>query len=178
MKIRPAHADDTAAVLEVERIAFDGDAEAALVSALLIDPTAHPLVNLVAEDDGRVVGHVLLTTAGIEGPPCAISAMLLAPLAVAPAAQGEGLGTMLCEAAIDAARDAGVGLLFVLGYPTYYSRVGFEPALPLGFEAPYPIDPAVSDAWMVMELAPGVAGSVRGRVRCADALMHPELWAE
>lgn len=67
---------------------------------------------------------------------------------------------------------------FVLGHIDYYPRAGFRPALPLGLRAPYAIDSAVADAWMVRETRPGLLGAVRGTVQCADALMHPALWRE
>jgi antitoxin HigA-1 len=44
--------------------------------------------------------------------------------------------------------------------------------------APYAIDSAVADAWMVHATRPGLLGAVHGRVQCADALMHPALWRE
>ena len=62
--IRPARDEDTAALLGVERAAFGGESEADLVAALLADPSALPLINLVAEDDGEIVGHVLFTARG------------------------------------------------------------------------------------------------------------------
>jgi predicted N-acetyltransferase YhbS len=76
------------------------------------------------------------------------------------------------------ARAIGIGLVFVLGHIDYYPRLGFTPAQPLGLLAPFPIDPKVADAWMVLETEPGLLGKVQGTVFCADALMHPEMWAE
>jgi ribosomal protein S18 acetylase RimI-like enzyme len=49
---------------------------------------------------------------------------------------------------------------------------------PIGLRAPYAIDPAVADAWMVCETRPGLLGVVRGTVGCADGLMNPALWRE
>lgn len=178
MRVRPAQDEDRFALLGVERAAFGGGDEADLVEALLGDPTAQPLINLVAEEDGAVVGHVLFTHAAVETPDGDVAASILAPLAVAPAAQGRGVGQALSREGIAAAAQLGIGLVFVLGHIAYYPKVGFRPAAPLGFEAPYPIEPAVADAWMVLETRPGLIGSVRGTVRCADAMMHPEMWAE
>jgi putative acetyltransferase len=176
--IRPARDEDTAALLGVERAAFDGESEAGLVAALLADPSAIPRINLVAEDGGVIVGHVLLTAAVVGTAAGEVAATILAPLAVAPEAQGRGIGQALCHEGVSAARRMGVGLVFVLGHIDYYPRVGFTPALPHGLEPPYPIDATVSDAWMVLETRPGMIDSVSGLVRCADALMQPEMWAE
>lgn len=178
MIVRPARDEDHAGLLDVERAAFGGPDEANLVEALLADPSAAPLINLVAEQDGSVVGHVLFTHAVVETESGDFAATILAPLAIAPESQGQGIGQALSREGVAAAADLGIGLVFVLGHIEYYPKVGFRPAAPLGLVAPYPIEPAVADAWMVLETRPGLLGSVRGVVRCADAMMHPEMWAE
>ena len=165
-------------MLAVEAAAFGRPDEANLVAALLDDPTARPVVNLLAELDGRPVGHVLFTAARVVNDDAVVPASLLAPLAVVPEAQRRGVGLALIRAGVDALAALDVGLVFVLGHIDYYPRAGFRPALPLGLRAPYPIDPAVADAWMVLETRPGLLGAVRGTVQCADALMHPALWRE
>jgi putative acetyltransferase len=176
--VRPARDEDAAALLDVEREAFGGDSEAQLVVALLADPTAAPIINLVAEKDGLVIGHALFTRAMVQVPGNELEGSILAPLAVTPAWQGTGVGQALCREGIRVAGELGIGLVFVLGHIRYYPRCGFAPAFPHGLDTPYPIDPAVADAWMVMETRPGLLGTVRGTVRCADALMHAEMWRE
>ena len=178
MKIRRALLDDHPAVLAIEAAAFGRPDEAALVAALLDDPTARPFVSLLAEVDGRAVGHVLFTAARVVQDDAVVPASLLAPLAVVPEAQRRGVGLALIRAGLEALTALDVGLVFVLGHIDYYPRAGFRPALPLGVRAPYAIDPAVADAWMVLETRPGLLGAVRGTVECADALMHPVLWQE
>ena len=168
-------------VLDVERRAF-GEAQgteiADLVRDLLADPTAAPALSLIAMEDDRAVGHILFTRArltGCEAPP---SAVILAPLAVVPEAQGRGIGGRLIRHGLGRLADAGVDLVFVLGHPSYYPRHGFRPAGILGLEAPYPIPEEHAEAWMVQELRPGVIGRVKGTVQCADALDRPEHWRE
>lgn len=178
MRIRPAADHDIPELLGVERAAFGAEEEADLVAALLADPTAEPLINLVAEKDGVIVGHALFTHAVVEATGADVDATILAPLAVAPSEQRTGVGQALCREGARAAANLGIGLVFVLGHIDYYPRCGFRPATPLGLDAPYPIDPAVADAWMVQETRAGLIGTVRGVVRCADAMMHPEMWRE
>jgi putative acetyltransferase len=168
-------ADSTDALL-VERMAFGRDDEADLVSRLLDDASAHPLLSLLARDDERPVGHILFTAAHLEGPSRAVAAAILAPLAVVPEAQGRGFGGRLIERGLELLSSSGVDLVFVLGHLGYYPRHGFEPAGRHGLAAPYPISP--EDAWMVRALRPGVIGSVRGTVVCAEALDRPEYWRE
>ena len=176
--IRPARSEDIDALLGVERVAFDGGEEADLVAALLVDPSAGPIINLVAEKNGVIVGHAIFTHAVVESADGDVDATILAPLAVAPPAQGTGIGQALCREGLIVAEELGIGLVFVLGHIGYYPKVGFEPAARHGLLAPYPIDPAVADAWMVFATRQGIIGQVRGVIRCADAMMHPEMWAE
>ena len=178
MRIRRALPDDRATVLAIETAAFGRSDEAELVAALLEDPTAQPMVSLLAEVNGRTVGHVLFTAARVVDDDAVVPASLLAPLAVAPEVQRRGVGLALIRAGVETLAALDVGLVFVLGHIDYYPRAGFRAALPLGLRAPYAIDPAVADAWMVRETRQGLLGAVRGKVQCADALMHPALWRE
>ena len=168
---------DLERVLAVERAAFGADAEADLVRALLADPSAQPSLSLLALRGERALGHILFSRAGFE-PQVPRSAALLAPLAVVPSAQRQGIGGRLIRAGLGSLAKAGVDLVFVLGHPEYYPRHGFRPAGALGFAAPYPIPPEHADAWMVQELRPGVIGNCQGKLICARALDRPEYWRE
>ena len=85
---------------------------------------------------------------------------MLAPLAVVPECQKQGVGGTLVKHGLELLSKSGVDLVFVLGYPEYYTRHGFAPAGVRGFDAPYPIPEKNSDAWMVFELRPGVIGEL------------------
>jgi len=177
MRIFEATDSDLEAALSVERAAFGDDGEVAtLVSALVDDPSARPLLSLLAWDGERPVGHILFTAARLAGAPRDVVVSILAPLAVVPDAQRKSVGGRLIAHGIQRLRESGVALVFVLGHPEYYPRHGFAPAHPEGLVAPYPISP--QDAWMVRELRPGVLGSVRGTVVCAEAMDRPEHWRE
>ncbi len=177
MHIAEALDSDLEDVLFVERVAFEQDEEAELVRALMADPSARPLVSLLAREEERPVGHILFTTARLEGAPD-VSVAILAPLAVVPDAQGRGVGGALIERGLVLMSEAGVDLVFVAGHPGYYPRHGFGPAGRLGFEPPHAIPAKHADAWMVHALTPGLLGAVRGKVICADALDEPEYWRE
>lgn len=176
MNITEAASNDFDATLHVERAAFGRDDEAVLVSALLDDPSARPSLSLLAWVDGRPVGHVLCTAVAIDGDAGPRAASILAPLAVLPDAQRQGVGRALIEAAAGRLAASGVRLLFVLGDPAYYTRCGFMPAMPFGLAPPYPVDPP--EAWMVRALVPGALGTAAGRVSCASSLDRPEYWRE
>jgi len=178
LNIREAGNEDLDDVLEVERLAFKGDEEAALVSELLKDPTSRPLVSLIATDGKRAIGHILFTSASLINPKSETRSALLAPMAVVPEEQNKGIGGRLIREGLARLRESGVELVFVLGYPEYYSRYGFKPAGILGYQAPYPIPDENAEAWMVQALRPGVIGSVRGKVVCAETLRNPDYWVE
>lgn len=178
MRIGKAADTDLQDVLSVERAAFGQGDEADLVCNLLEDPSAQPLLSLLAWVNERPVGHVLFTSVAVEGAPPQVSAVLLGPLAVVPDAQRQGVGGRLIEEGMGVLGDRGVGLVFVAGHPDYYPRHGFEPAAAHGFSPPFPMPPGHEDAWMVRALREGLLGSVRGRVVCADALNRPEYWRE
>ena len=176
--IREARESDLDDVLLVERSAFAGDDVAELTRDLLEDPSAKPALSLLALRDGRAVGHILFTAARLDQTRNTISASILAPLAVIPEAQKQGIGGRLVERGLQRLSESGVDLVFVRGHPEYYPRHGFRTAGHIGFEAPYPIPDKNADAWMVQALRPNVIGSVRGKVICADGLDRPEHWRE
>jgi len=158
--IRPERPGDRAAVFEVNRHAFGTTAEAKLVESLR--PLADPLVSLVAETGGRVVGHALFTPVTVPGVEGYRQAMALGPLAVLPEFQRRGIGGRLIRAGLEACRALGQGAVFLLGAPAYYQRFGFRPAAArdLHYKGPE-LDPY----FMVLELTPGCLAGCSGQVR-------------
>ncbi len=178
MRLRDTTQADLPAVLRVQREAFGQEGEAELTRAILADPTAAPVLSLLAEENGEALGHVLFSGARLAEPESGCRAAILAPLAVVPKAQGQGVGGRLVRAGLDRLCEDGVDLVFVLGDPAYYSRFGFAPAAPQGLAAPYALPKAYAEAWMVQAPGGGPPGRVRGSVTCCDTLMKPELWGE
>jgi predicted N-acetyltransferase YhbS len=177
--IRQSRDSDVAAIGDVHREAFDpeqGREIVDLMNGLLADETARPILSLVAEVEGRIVGHVLFSAVRIPGAYQHVRAQILAPLAVLPSFQGLGVGGALIREGLGQLSATGVGLVFVLGHPAYYPRFGFQAAGRLGLTAPYPIPREHQEAWMVQELKPGQLGVVRGEVSCARTLDSPEHW--
>lgn len=128
--IRPEGPRDQRAVFEVNGRAFPRPAEAKLVDALRAANAV--TVSLVAERDERVVGHILFSPVRVEGEGGAFEAQGLGPMAVDPDRQRDGVGSALVRAGLDACRDRGHTIVFVLGHADYYPRFGFEPAAPRG----------------------------------------------
>lgn len=158
MIVRPARQDDYAAIREVVTAAFEQPDEADLVERLRSDGDS--LVELVAEADGEVVGHILFSPMGSE-PAARVAA--LAPVAVKPAIQNQGVGLALNRAGLEACGGAGVDLVIVLGHAAYYPRFGFSAELARRLDAPFS-----GPSFMALELTPGVLDTPR-TVRYAPA---------
>lgn len=158
-EVRAERSDDAAAVRAVHEAAFERAAEALLVDALRA--RARPVVSLVAEVDGAIVGHAMLSPVALPGHPNA-RLMGLAPVGVLPAHQRRGVGSALVRAGLDACRRRDVGAVVVLGHPAYYPRFGFAPAGRFGLGCEYD---APAEAFMALELRPGQLAGVSGTVR-------------
>jgi putative acetyltransferase len=130
MPIRDEAEADHATIGRLHRLAFGRDAEARLVDAMRRSGAV--AVSLVAEAEGEVVGHVLLSR--LVSPPGAVA---LAPLAVLPDRQRRGVGSALVRAALARAREGGWAAAFVLGDPAYYGRFGFSAEAARGYASPY-----------------------------------------
>ncbi|MFO8007908.1 MAG: N-acetyltransferase [Candidatus Brocadiia bacterium] len=181
MSLRNTTEADEPAIRQVHRAAFgprEGRTIADLTVALLHDPTALPAISLLACAESTPVGHVLFTRVRISGPDESPVAHILAPLAVVPERQRQGMGTQLVRRGLTVLAQSECRLVFVLGHPEYYPRFGFQPAGQLGFSAPYPIPKENADAWMVLELHQGTIRTVAGTVSCADSLNEPQYWIE
>lgn len=181
LNIRNTTESDLHDVLNIHTQAFGnekGPVIADLVDGLLVDPTARPLLSLLAVENDRPLGHILFTKTRLTDSAESVSSAILAPLAILPEVQSQGIGGRLIDKGLKRLSESGVELVFVLGHPGYYPRHGFHPVGSHGFEAPYPIPDEVSDAWMVQELRPGIIGKVKGKVICSEVLNQPEHWRE
>ena len=103
--------------------AFSCDDEAKLVDSLRAD---HDLeLSLVALDNGDIIGHIAFSTMTVSGDGHDIRALALAPVAISPARQREGVGSALIRQGLAKAASVRAEMVFVLGDPDYYSRFGF-----------------------------------------------------
>ena len=157
--VRPERLGEAEAIRTVNLRAFGGPLEAAIVDALRGSEGAISLVAIAADS---IVGHILFTPVDVDGTQRSIRAAGLAPMAVAPEHQGQGIGSRLVRAGIEACRAAGYQVIVVVGHATYYPRFGFVPGTSKGLECQWPVPPEV---FMVLELLPGVLRDVRGIAR-------------
>lgn len=178
MEIRKTTASDLETILSVNREAFGEEDVPALVNGLLKDKSAEPIVSLLAFEGDKAVGYILFTRVSMKDATSERLMFILAPLAVIPEFQKQGIGKQLTREGLNILGKMGTDLIFVLGHPEYYPRFGFKPAGALGYVAPYPIPEKNADAWMILGLNPVALYSEQGTVVCADALDSPEHWKE
>lgn len=150
LNVRAEAPEDFGAVRRINELAFGGGDEAALVEALR--GAARPHVSLVAEEDGRVVGHIFFSPVALEPESPGLFSMGLAPMAVLPERQRGGVGSRLVRAGLEECRRAGCGVVVVLGHPEYYPRFGFRPASEKGLRCEYDVP---DEVFMATELVPG-----------------------
>jgi len=178
--IRESNSQDFEAVMVVEERAFGFVKEARLTADLLTDKTARPMLSLLAFDGKKAVGHILFTRVYINEMDCKQPLMhILAPLAIIPEYQKQGIGGLLIKEGLSRLAEIGSEMVFVLGHMDYYPKFGFIPdAKQIGFSAPYPIPDEYANAWMVQSLNPKGFVIGKGSVVCANELNKPEHWRE
>ncbi|MBI1407207.1 MAG: GNAT family N-acetyltransferase [Caulobacter sp.] len=143
--MRPVGAGDEAAIGAVVAAAFGQPDEAGLVARLRAEGDV--VVELVAEEAGEIVGHVLFGRLTTDSG--AVFAAL-APLSVTPSRQRDGLGLALMETGHALCAMAGVAAVVVLGHPDYYPRAGYSAEAARRITAPFS-----GPSFMALELTPG-----------------------
>ncbi len=145
MSIRAANPRDRDAIRLVEEHAFGQKAEAGLVDALVSDGAV--VVELVAEEDDQVVGHILFSRLFVTEGHERFPAVALAPLAVEPSFHGTGIGGALVREAHVRLVEAGEKLSVVLGDPAYYGRFGYTHQRAAKFDSNYQGKALQAFAW-------------------------------
>jgi putative acetyltransferase len=157
LTIRDETPRDVDAIREVNCLAFAQDAEGRLVDRLRDGGFAR--ISLVAEEDGRILGHILFSDLPIIAGARTIPAVALAPMAVVPAHQRRGIGSALVRTGLDACRARGFHVAIVLGHRAFYPRFGFSAELARRIAAPYS-----GEDFMAVELQSGTLADASGRV--------------
>ena len=150
-------------IYEIVAAAFGRAEEAVLVDDIRASEEFVPELSLIAERDGRIVGHVMISHARLradDGTERRIGT--LAPLAVTPDVQRTGIGSALVREVAARAEAMGEPLVVLEGSPDYYGRLGFEHSVRHGIRIDLP-SWAPAEAAQVMRLA-GYEPSMRGLV--------------
>ena len=158
--VRAERQEDYDAVRQVNERAFGQSEEAALVDALR--KSHQPHISLVAEASGRIVGHIFFSTVQIESETFTTAALGLAPMAVLPEFQNQGIGSALVRGGLEECRKIGHEVVVVLGHPEYYPRFGFVPASQKGLSCEYSVP---DEVFMALELREGALAGRKGLVK-------------
>ena len=158
IEIRREIEADHPQVFRLNELAFEGEGEPRLVDKL----RAKPHISLVAVDNGKIVGHIFFSGILIESADGSVwDTTGLAPMAVLPKYQNQGIGSQLVRAGLEACRDEGRDAVFVLGHANYYPKFGFEIARTKGFTCQFE---APDEYFMVLELVPDALSGKSGKI--------------
>lgn len=168
VSIGPTQPGDVAALEQLYPAAFPDEDLLPLVRELL---NHKAVLSLAASADNALIGHIAFTTCSVEGSP--LKASLLAPLAVAPARQRQGVGSALIDKGLELLRATSVVKVCVLGDPNYYARSGFE--VEESVTPPYPLPEEWAGAWRSLDLAEAGRG-LKGRLSPPAPWLKSALW--
>lgn len=132
-----------------------------LVSKLRKSHVFIPELSLIAEVDGKIVGHTMLTKLIIKNEEKEYESLALAPVSVLPSYQNKGIGSALVNEGLKIAKEIGFKSVIVLGHPNYYPRFGFKPASNWGIKPPFDVS---DNVFMALELENGSLEGVTGLV--------------
>ncbi len=163
---RQETAADYQAVFALIERAFENEPmsdhqEQFLVERLRKSDAFVPQLSLVAEMDDKIIGYILLTKIQIQNKNVHFDSLALAPVAVLPEYQGQGIGGTLIRAAHDQACQLGHGSVVLLGHETYYPKFGYRPAHLFGISLPFEVP---KENCMAVELIEGTLDRVSGTV--------------
>jgi putative acetyltransferase len=159
--IRPEREADHIQVSTLLKEAFGQENEARLVAQLRTGAGYIPALSLVAILNEKVAGHIMLNRIAIVNGDARYDALALAPMAVHPSWQKQGIGARLITEALRRAREMGFTAVIVLGHEHYYPKFGFLPASRFGIRAPIDVP---DNVFMAKELIPGSLAHVSGVV--------------
>ncbi|MEM9721783.1 MAG: N-acetyltransferase [Bacteroidota bacterium] len=167
ISIRPESSHDYESVEDLVQAAFANEplsdqSESLLVHRLRNSPSFVPELSLIAEHEGRIIGHILLTEIIVQNDSQIFPGLALAPVSVHPEYQGKGIGSKLIEEAHRRATTLGYPFIVLIGHESYYPRFGYEPAGKYGIEFPFKVPPQNA---MVKALAEEGLNGLRGRVQ-------------
>jgi len=169
IEIREEQRLDITSIRELNIKAFGQIQEADIVDQLR--PSCNDLLSLVAVLENQVVGHILFSPATIEGQGRNVSGMALAPMAVLPEYQRQGIGSELVRAGISKLKNKQCPFVLVLGHVEYYPRFGFEPASLYGILSEWEVP---DEVFMILVLneaeMKGVSGVAKYRQEFDEAL--------
>ncbi|MGZ9584488.1 GNAT family N-acetyltransferase [Paenibacillus marinisediminis] len=173
IRVRTEQHEDHQAIRDVNIAAFDNrNDEADLVDRIRQSLYYVPMLSIIAEDDGEIVGHLMLSEAEVTEGDQHHKVIALAPIAVMPDRQREGIGKLLIEVGLKRCKELGYSLVLLIGHPTYYPKFGFVPARAHGLELRQFQVP--DEVFMVYELQEHALERISGELKYPPAFFGNE----
>jgi predicted N-acetyltransferase YhbS len=168
MIIRTETEKDFDEVYKLNYLAFGNrEDESKLVERIRKSDEYVPELSIIAEMDNEIVGHLLLSKAVVEDHENVFTVIVLAPIAVKPNRQKQGIGSRLIEEGIRRCKTLGYGIILLIGHPSYYPRLGFQPARKYGLELKQFEVP--DEVFMVYEVVEGKLKEIKGELKYPKA---------
>jgi putative acetyltransferase len=160
-KIRQETIHDHLGIKYVNDLAFGQPNEGILIEKLRLNSQFITKLSLVAESEGKIIGHILFFPIKVQGDTKEYESLALAPMAVIPDFQNKGIGAQLIVKGLESAKEIGFKSVIVLGHKNYYPKFGFVPAGKWKIKAPFDVP---DEAFMAMELVKDGLKDVSGIV--------------
>ena len=161
MKIRLETCQDYREVENLTREAFwnvyrPGCLEHYVLRQYRTNPDFIPALDLVMEEDNRIIGHVMFSKAELvlnDGN--RMPSWTFGPISIHPDYKRKGYGLKLLQYALDKAREMGIGFLCMEGNIDFYKHAGFDLASKLNIH--YHAEPKDAEVpyFLAQELIPG-----------------------
>ncbi|MDZ8262553.1 N-acetyltransferase [Nostoc sp. ChiQUE01b] len=155
---------DYTAIAEVNTLAFGQGNEAQLVEKIRNSNRYISDLSLVAEVENIIVGHILFSYIDLVGEET-LQVLSLAPLAVRPQFQRQGIGSALIKAGLEIAEAKKEAIVIVLGHPHFYIRFSFQPSVVYEIESPFP----VPEEFFMVKVLQNYQKNYKGKVVYPDA---------
>jgi len=170
LKIRNSVLSESDVIESLYPDAFPDENLLPLVRDLLQDSAV--ATSLVGVINARIVGHAIFTKCGVVG--SNLNMELLGPLAIAPAWQRQGIGSAIVRAGLKRLEETDVNLVFVLGDPAYYKRLGFLPESLI--EPPFRLPVEWNGAWQ-SQYTGNIKAPFPGKLSVPRQWLQSALWA-
>ncbi len=168
--IREEEKKDYRNIYEVNKLAFGQENESKLVEKIRKGSNFVPGLSLVAEIDGRIAGYILFSKIEIAGSSI-FKTLALAPMAVLPEFQRQGVGSELINKGMEKAKELGFNSIIVLGHKDYYPKFGFMRASEWNIECCFEVP---DEVFMAIELTVGALEGRAGTIKYPDEFMDVE----
>ncbi len=169
--IRTETEDDYDQVREVNFQAFGNrEDEASLVGRIRKSKFFVPQLSIVAELEKEIVGHLLMSKAEVRNEEKKQTVIVLAPIAVKPDHQKQGIGKHLIAEGLRRCNELGYDIVMLIGHPTYYPKFGFKPARAFGLELKQFDVP--DEVFMVCELKQNALSDIEGELKYPRAFFE------